>query len=91
MSEKLQVLANLKVEQAAGLLHEPASDGLTYEERRELPLIAAQLLASNIMRGENIASYMKTSAGTLLNVVKDDRLMIALRIAKRLMELSREI
>ena len=56
----------------------------------EVAMIAAQLIAANIMRGSDLASYVKRESGAPIGKANDARLKDALIVAKRLMELSGE-
>lgn len=52
-------------------------------------LIASQLIAANIMRGENINTYLRRNNGVPVGI-DDGKLIVAVQIAKRLVELSKE-
>jgi hypothetical protein len=53
-----------------------------------IALIAAQLIGANITRGEQIQDYFNKQDGVILSSVKDEKLIKAVVLAKRLVELS---
>lgn len=55
-------------------------------------LIAAQLVAAEVQRGKNLTDYFQREQGALTDLLKnDDNLVRAMRIAKRLIELDKEL
>jgi hypothetical protein len=52
--------------------------------------LAAQLLAAQIIRNTDLASMVKRDFGTPTDQVHDEKLRIAILVAKRLLELSGE-
>ena len=53
-----------------------------------IALIAAELVAANIIRGEAIADYFNKESGVITGSIKDDKLQKSVDLAKRLIELS---
>jgi hypothetical protein len=53
-----------------------------------IALIAAQLIGANIVRGEQIRDYFTKNELAITQKVRDEKLTDAIKIAKRLVELS---
>ena len=69
---------------------EPPAQLAQINNSMQIALIAAQLIGANVMRGENLTGYMHQAQGVPLGIVKDDKLIPAIKIAKRLLELASE-